>query len=186
MLKFLGSWAQAIVIAVVISTIIELILPDASSSKKYVKSVIGIFILFTILYPVTKVLRASENVNEVIENYEKEINLAEKNFERTAENKSSSTIKDIYISNLKEDLKKRLDEKGYNLDNSVIEIKDEENYEIKKMQVSISKKKSEQVVINEINISKNEDKKLDQEEESKIKKYISESYGVQEKNIEIL
>ncbi len=83
MLKFLGSWAQAIVIAVVISTIIELILPDASSSKKYVKSVIGIFILFTILYPVTKVLRASENVNEVIENYEKEINLAEKNYERT-------------------------------------------------------------------------------------------------------
>ena len=40
MIEFLSSWAQGIIVAVIIATLIEMILPN-SSSKKYVKVVIG-------------------------------------------------------------------------------------------------------------------------------------------------
>ena len=53
MISLFSSWARGIVIAVVVSTIIEMILPNGSS-KKYVKSVIGIYILFVIISPVDK------------------------------------------------------------------------------------------------------------------------------------
>ena len=56
MISLFSSWARGIVIAVVVSTIIEMILPNGSS-KKYVKSVIGIYILFVIISPVAKKLQ---------------------------------------------------------------------------------------------------------------------------------
>lgn len=48
MIDFLSNWAQGIIVAVIIATIIEMILPNGSS-KKYVKVVVGIYILFTII-----------------------------------------------------------------------------------------------------------------------------------------
>ena len=51
MVSWLSNWAEAIIIAVIIATIIEMILPEGSS-KKYIKVVIGVYILFTIVSPV--------------------------------------------------------------------------------------------------------------------------------------
>ena len=48
MIQFLSSWAEQIVLAVIIATIIELILPQ-NRNKKYIQMVIGIYILFNIL-----------------------------------------------------------------------------------------------------------------------------------------
>ena len=53
MINYLSSWAEQIVLAVIIATIIELILPN-SKNKKYVQMVIGIYILFNIISPVIK------------------------------------------------------------------------------------------------------------------------------------
>ena len=53
MIKFINSWAQGIILAVIIATIIEIILPEGKN-KKYVKTVIGVYILFTIIYPLIK------------------------------------------------------------------------------------------------------------------------------------
>ena len=49
MVNWISSWAQGIVIAVIISTIIEMILPNGNI-KKYVKTVIGVYIVFAINY----------------------------------------------------------------------------------------------------------------------------------------
>ena len=49
MINWIGSWVQGIVIAVVISTIIEMILPDGNI-KKYVRTVIGVYIVFVNRY----------------------------------------------------------------------------------------------------------------------------------------
>ena len=70
MISLFSSWARGIVIAVVVSTIIEMILPNGSS-KKYVKSVIGIYILFVIISPVAKKITGKVDVNEILSNYEK-------------------------------------------------------------------------------------------------------------------
>ncbi len=51
MISNISSWAEQIIIAVIISTIIEMIIPKGNS-KKYIKTVIGIYILYTIISPV--------------------------------------------------------------------------------------------------------------------------------------
>lgn len=53
MIQFLSSWAEQIVLAVIIATIIELILPQ-NRNKKYIQMVIGIYILFNIISPIIK------------------------------------------------------------------------------------------------------------------------------------
>ena len=53
MIQFLSSWAEQIVLAVIIATIIELILPQ-NKNKKYIKMVIGIYVLFNIISPIIK------------------------------------------------------------------------------------------------------------------------------------
>ena len=53
MIQFWSSWAEQIVLAVIIATIIELILPQ-NRNKKYIQMVIGIYILFNIISPIIK------------------------------------------------------------------------------------------------------------------------------------
>lgn len=53
MINFLSSWAEQVILAVIIATILELILPN-SKNKKYVQMVIGIYVLFNIISPVIK------------------------------------------------------------------------------------------------------------------------------------
>lgn len=50
-ISFISSWAEQIIVAVIIATIIEMILPNGNN-KKYIKVVIGIYVLFTILSPI--------------------------------------------------------------------------------------------------------------------------------------
>ena len=50
MINWISNWAQGIIVAVIIGTIIEMVLPEGNC-KKYVKVVIGIYILFSIISP---------------------------------------------------------------------------------------------------------------------------------------
>ena len=53
MINFLSSWAEQVILAVIIATILELILPN-SKNKKYVQMVIGVYVLFNIVSPIIK------------------------------------------------------------------------------------------------------------------------------------
>lgn len=53
MINFMSSWAEQIVIAVVVATIIEMILPK-NKNKKYIQMVVGIYVLFNIISPIIK------------------------------------------------------------------------------------------------------------------------------------
>ena len=44
-MEWISDWVQGIIVAVIIVTIIEMILPNGNS-KKYIKVVIGIYIIF--------------------------------------------------------------------------------------------------------------------------------------------
>ena len=50
MIEWIKTWTSEIIIAVIISIIIEMLVPDGKN-KKYVKVVSGIYILYTIINP---------------------------------------------------------------------------------------------------------------------------------------
>ena len=145
MIEFLSSWAQGIIVAVIIATLIEMILPN-SSSKKYVKVVIGMYILFTIVSPIIKKLGGKDiNLNTInIEKYEQQISKSDNTISRKFEDNNTRSIKDIYVSNLKADISAKLKEKGYEIDTSDIQIKDDENYTIEKITLKLIKMEQKQ------------------------------------------
>lgn len=195
MIEFLSSWAQGIIVAVIIATLIEMILPN-SSSKKYVKVVIGMYILFTIVSPIIKKVGGKDiNLNTInIEKYEQQISKSDNTISRKFEDNNTRSIKDIYVSNLKADISAKLKEKGYNIDTSDIQIKDDENYTIEKITLKLIKmeqkqEKNNEIVINTVEIgntiSQKDSKTLSNDDKQEVKDYISETYDIDKKNINI-
>ena len=195
MIEFLSSWAQGIIVAVIIATLIEMILPN-SSSKKYVKVVIGMYILFTIVSPIIKKLGGKDiNLNTIdIEKYEQQISKSDNTMSRKFEDNNTRSIKDIYVSNLKADISAKLKEKGYEIDTSDIQIKDDENYTIEKITLKLIKmeqkqEKNNEIVINTVEIgntiSQKDSKTLSDDDKQEVKDYISETYDIDKKNINI-
>lgn len=185
MIEWLNEWAQGIIVAVIIATIIELILPNGNS-KKYVKIIIGIYILFTIISPVIAKVKGNElNVNEILDTkkFEKELEKSNSKISEKLESNNSRSIKDIYVSNLTTDIKNKLKEKGYNVVSSSINVKDDKNYTIEEINLEVNKIENEQAdnqeneqevnKIESINIEKvkirvDTDNTMDNTEESKI------------------
>ena len=195
MIEFLSSWAQGIIVAVIIATLIEMILPN-SSSKKYVKVVIGMYILFTIVSPIIKKLGGKDiNLNTInIEKYEQQISKSDNTISRKFEDNNTRSIKDIYVSNLKADISAKLKEKGYEIDTSDIQIKYDENYTIEKITLKLIKmeqkqEKNNEIVINTVEIgntiSQKDSKTLSDDDKQEVKDYISETYDIDKKNINI-
>ncbi len=201
MISWLNSWAQGIIVAVVIATIIELILPEGSC-KKYVKVVIGIYILFTIIAPVIgKVSKKDIDINDILntQKYEQEISKNNNDIYKKFESNNSRTIKDIYVSNLETDIKSKLKDKGYEVTNTYIKVKNDKNYSIDKISVDVVKKENSKQNENEsienisINIQISNDKNseesktvsINETEKQNIKKYLSDTYQLEETNIKI-
>lgn len=198
MIDWISTWAQSIIIAVIIATIIEMILPSGSS-KKYIKVVTGVYILFTIISPViTKFTGKTLAVSDIpeLDSYVNEIKQKEVSQNLLAENNSSS-IKDIYTANLKSDIKNKLKQKGYNANNIALTVGDDENYTLNKIELDIKKIKEDKQEVNEIEavnkiditisnsvVEKNNNKSsISDKEKEKIKQYLSSVYEIDEKDI---
>lgn len=202
MVSWFSKWAQGIIVAVVIATLIELILPNGSS-KKYVKVIIGIYILFTIISPVIVKLKGGNlNMDEVLDTqkYEEKISKSDNKIYAELEANNSRTIKDIYISSLTEDIKSKLKAKGYQVISTNIKIEDNENYTIESISLNLSKEENEEnegnssgginietVEIkgnntNNINESNNT---LTESQKNEIKVYLSETYDIDIRSIYI-
>lgn len=200
MIDFLSNWAQGIIVAVIIATIIEMILPNGSS-KKYVKVVVGVYILFTIISPIiTKFSSNNFNINDILDTkaYEEQMAKSDEDISKKIEENNNRTIKDIYQSNLESDIKAKLKDKGYEVLNTYIQIREDENYTIEFISLSLDKNETEEsnqvrnIEIEEVNIQIGEtntqesDTSLGSSEKQEIAEYISSTYDIDIKNIEIL
>ena len=198
-MEFISSWASQIIIAVMIATIIEMIVPKGNN-KKYIKIVIGIYILFTILSPViTNAFQGDFNNN--IKKYEDYLKNS-KEYTTLSEEFTKSTdisMENTYTLALSDDIKTKLKQKGYNTEkiNLDIDLESEETYGcINKIEISITKNNDEKekdgntISVNKIEIGeKKKNKKqtdLSQEEKSEIVQFLNEEYGVNPNNITIL
>ena len=175
MVEFLSSWAGNITVSVIIATIIEMILPEGKN-RKYIKTVIGVYILFIILSPIiTKISGQEIDMQNIFEGYETTA------IEASSLNTEES-IKEIYLNNLKTDITSKLKQRGYEVLQIQVEI--EENYE-KINKIIVSLKKAENSTIKKVEIGKQEAEKLTTSEIKEIKEYLSTTYDVQEKNITV-
>ena len=194
-MNWISGWIQGIIIAVIIGTIIEMLLPDGNC-KKYVKVVIGVYILFSIVSPViTKVTGNEFRVSDIydINTY---IEVSAKSSQENIENSQQDQIKQVYITNLKNDMKQKIQEKGYSVKSLTLEISNDEQYTLKKIFAQVSKRKNEEnnevKGVNEINItvgntteSQEEDISISTKEQNDLKAYLSGIYNLEEKNINI-
>lgn len=208
MIEFLSSWAKSLGVTIVIVSILEMLLPN-NKTKKYIRMVMGVYIVFNIISPFVK-SKEIFNVNDI------DIN-AYKSTETSSEVDQTSMndrIEKLYKQELEKDIKNKINEKGYEVDKCEVNVKiaeNEEQTQITKIKLSI--KKSEEAntqnqkdksienkvvteiqKINPINInSKNENSKekskskstVSNSEIQNIKKFLIEEYGVNKKCLEI-
>lgn len=181
MINFINSWVQGIIIAVIISTIIEMILPDGTI-KKYVRTVIGTYIVFVIISPIiTKITGKQIDLSSY--------KLPETEKQKTVSIDTNAYIESTYINTIKEEIIKNIEEKGYKITKITIDIdKTEENYgNINSINMKISKQNNSSSTIEPVEIDiNNEDipkENISDEEIKEIEKFLSETYSA--KNIAI-
>ena len=200
MINWISNWAQGIIVAVIIGTIIEMVLPEGNC-KKYVKVVIGIYILFSIISPViSKMTGKTLQVSDILELDKYIENVENNNLYGTLDKDNTNNIKEIYINSLKNDIKYKIEAKGYIVGNVELEVQKNEEYTLKNISIEIYKKEEkEENVQNEtskietinIDISQNttrdnsEKEKISENEKKKLREYISMVYEISEKNINI-
>ncbi len=205
MIENLSIWAEQIIVAVIIATLIEMILPNGNN-KKYIKAVIGVYLLFTIISPIFG--KKNFNFNEI--DYEKYFKDT-KSYQTMSDSLTTyndQSVEEIYLTNLKQDMKQKLKEKGYlvkeigiklNLEEGenygrideiilqVSKIKEEEKEEKKASNISIN-------TIDKISIGNTitngieettQSETISSSEERKLKEYLSSVYEVASKNIQI-
>ena len=211
--SFISSWAQQIIFAVIIGTILQMLLPEGKN-KKYIKIVIGVYVLFAVISPVI-----GKNIDLNLDEFNLSANSAESSLDET----SQDQINNLYTTNLKQDIILKLKNKGYGCEN--VDLKTNENYEVLEISVigiyeleddndkDSEKSNSNQndktnndnsqsaksniakvnsVVINEVQIGEKENSIKDQvvkgiptSEENDLKEYLSETNNVKEKNTNI-
>lgn len=143
-MEWVSSWIQGIIIAVILSTIIEMILPEGNS-KKYIKIVIGVYILFSIVSPaITKLTGNSFKVSDIF-NIDEYIEASSSNTYDNLEQNQEEQIKEIYISSLKSDMKEKIEGKGYIVVDITLEVADNEEYTLKKITLDLKKQENNSI-----------------------------------------
>lgn len=207
MIEFFSSWAKGIGVTVVIISIIEMLLPN-NNSKKYIRMVLGIYLIFNIVSPLIK-NKDILNVNNINLN-ETTISISSEEVDQTSMNKR---IKKLYEQELEKDITKKLNEKGYEVKvcsvTTQVSTNENEETKINKIKVSIDKtndtnkteeKNTESKIVTEIqkikkidtNIGedkheneKQDNKNIDKFDIQNIKKFLIDEYGVNENCLEI-
>ncbi len=174
MISYISSWAEQVIIAVIIGTILEMILPNGNS-KNYIKTLIGIYILYTVISPVIT-LAVGKDLKIDYSEYEKYFNT------KVDSDISNNAMEDTFKTEIKKQMKNDIEEMGFHV-NSISMKLDLENGSITKLDLSISKdgKKSDnEIAINKIEIGKLKERENDLsfQEIEKIKELIQNNYGI--------
>ena len=162
MINFLSSWAEQVILAVIIATILELILPN-SKNKKYVQMVIGVYVLFNIISPIIK------NKEKLVFS---EIDLDKYIITSTKVEQSSmdARLEKIYLDELENNIKSKFKNAGIEIIKCTIDA-----------ELDTTKKNAG---IHSIDVKvKNVD---DEQKISKIKQEIIEEYEISEDKIKII
>ena len=190
MVNWLNSWTQKIIIVIVVCTIIEMILPEGKN-KKYIKTVIGIYVVFTIISPVISKINNGTKID--LEKYFYQNNNYSETVTVSSKIDTNKYIEETYRKNLKTEITKTLLEDNYEVENIKIEIETKDGKEygnITYLEIILTKKEEKKnIKINKIQIGENnnfsETSLVSEEEKIKVKNILSKLYKIEENKIVI-
>ncbi len=203
MINFLSSWAKGLGLSIVIVSILEMVLPN-NKTKKYVRMVMGLYVIFTIVSPIIK------NKDKLyIGNIDAYVNTVATSVS-VNQTSMDNRIEDLYIEELQKDITKKIEEKGYKvlkckvnakISNNENETKinliklnleknleNQENSENNEQDESIENKivvQVQKIKPIEIKKEKAENTNIENTDIQNIKKFLVEEYGVSEKCLKI-
>ena len=114
MIEFISSWADHIVIAVIVATIIELIL-SKNKNKKYIQMVIGVYVLFNIISPIIKNKEKISVKEYNIEKYET------KSQYEINQSSMDERIEKIYLEELENNTISKFKSAGFSVEKCVVD-----------------------------------------------------------------
>lgn len=117
MINFLSAWVKNLSLALIVVSILEMLLPN-NKTKKYIKMVMGLYILFSILAPfVNNSNVLNFNIEDVYSNYSKEISSVSATSTAGEVNQTSmdDRLNQLYKEQLKSDITQKVEEKGYDV-----------------------------------------------------------------------
>lgn len=190
MVETINSWAQQIIIVIITCTIIEMLLPNGKN-KKYIKTIIGTYVVFTIIAPIiSKINNNSLDLSKYIKENESQT------IQTSINLNTNEYIEKVYMEKLKTDIKTKIEAIDYNVQEIDLEIEtqDEECYgTILQMSLSVVPKlekettnniKIEKIVIGEKKIEESI-VSISEKEKEKIKQYLAEIYYIKKEAIVI-
>ncbi len=206
-MEWVSNWIQGIIIAVIISTIIEMVLPEGNC-KKYIKVVIGVYILFSIISPVINKVTGNNFKLADIFDLDEYIEASTSNTYQNVNDAQERQIKEIYQNSLKNDMKEKIQTKGYKVINIFVDIEDNEQYSINEINLRLEKQEEQEKVkkesskiqeVNKVTIQigeSSDNEEVEQLEEGKkeklsilekreLKQYLGNIYEIAEEKINI-
>ena len=214
MIEFISNWAKGLTMAVIIISILEIILPN-NKTKKYVRMIMGVFLLFTIISPfIQNDIKQELSVANLEDLFSNQTQIESK--DEINQTSMNERIEELYIQELEKDIKNKMNEKGYEIEKIKIDVNiadEQSETKINKIKLKLQKmQESEETTtkndslenkivtqvekIKEIDtsIKKNEEKNYNNSKEQSnltsadlqnIKNFLKEEYGVDEKCLEI-
>ena len=117
MINFLSSWVKNLSLALIVVSILEMLLPN-NKTKKYIKMVMGLYILFSIIAPfVNNSNVLNFNIEDVYSDYSKEISSTSATSMEGEVNQASmdDRLNKLYKEQLESDITQKVEEKGYDV-----------------------------------------------------------------------
>ena len=205
MIEFLSKWIEGITIAVIIASIFEMILPNGNI-KKYVKVILGIYIVFSIISPFTnnKVM-GNFNISKKIDDYQENIETQDYTTNSTS---SDKRLNKIYENTFEKELIQTIEREGFIVYKCEVNGNfnaDEANAGISKINITVESKKiikknvedNNEIKIDSVNevqkveinignkITNEAEEDVDAKDVDTLRKYLSKHYEIDKGIIDI-
>ena len=199
MIDLFNTWAKNIILAVMIVSIFEMILPK-NKNTKYIKMIMGLYILFNIISPLI-----GKNIKFDINEIMQENQTQEVSNETINQESMDKRLKQIGEEELEKDIIDNIEREGYIVNYCKVELEIGSESKIKNITLQIQKnenqKEEKQIIenklveeiqkIKKVQISKQDNEKQSEKEElteqeiKNIKKILVQEYEVNETCLKI-
>lgn len=198
MIGIISDWAEQLVVSLILVTIIEMLLPN-NKIKKYVSTVIGIYIIFCIISPFIN----KNEIEDILESSQKSLEQIQIQSQINTAKTEESSIEALYIQEFEKDVIKKVEQLGYKVKKCEVSIEidaTKENAGIHAINLNITEKKQNsdkssniqieevekvEISINDKNSGNNNIEETENEDIKEIKKILSEYYEISEDCIKI-